>query len=137
MGEFRTLSFQDSVNAGSVKTLTSKIIGQPFYVRAAEVEFALGQDGLVQIEVAIDNDNSTPSTASANIGDSVMMPYSQATYLRGNNAVRALRMDKLYPQLPAWIKVRANNTDQFADHRINVLVQIEMLSAEELEEVTA
>jgi len=133
MGRMTTLSFQDSVQANSVKTLTSKLIGQPFAVRSVECEFALGQNGLVQLEVAIDNDDSTPTNTSADIGDNVFRPYSPNYYIRGNNTVRTLKLDIVTPQLPGWIKLRANNTDPATDHTINVLIQVELLSAEEYE----
>lgn len=135
MGEYRTLSFQDKVNAAAVKTITSKIINQPFYLRGVQVEFALGQNGLVQVQVAIDNDDSIPTTIGANIGDNVLTPYSPSLYLRGNNTVRDFRIDKPTPNLPAFVKVRANNTDPAAQHSINVIVQIEMLTQEEYEQV--
>lgn len=131
MGEFRTISLQDTVNAGAVKTLSSRLIGQPFYVRSVQVEFPLGCNGLLHVEIAIDNDDSTPTNEDDNIGDSVFRPYSRTNYIRGNNTVRHFRLDMLTPQIPAFLKVRGNNTDLAAAHTINAIVEIELLRKDE------
>jgi len=125
---YQLLSFHDTVNANSDKTLVGSRLNFPYVVREHQIDFALGCENKLKIRIFLSEDPTAPPTGEPQ-GTNVFRTYGQQDYIVGDDAHLNLSDDHQVPARGTYIKVYADNQDT-ALHEINVRVVIDIIPEE-------
>ena len=129
LGRLVTISFFDTVDASSKKTLVSQRINVPFRTTRIRASFAPGVNRLMKLYFYISPDPSAPST-EAPTGYNVLAQTGQATYISGDNDVKDFQMEIMETVRGQYLKVYAVNEDTYP-HTIDVQITVEFAYLEE------
>lgn len=127
----QTISFFDSVNASSNKTLLSKNITTPFKIKRIRASFPAGVNRLMLLRFYIVGTTDAPTT-QAPTGTDILQSVGQVNYITGDNNFIDFEHELVSPEGNRRVAVYAENTDTFA-HTIECQVTIEFIDPRELE----
>lgn len=119
----RSVPFYSTVDASSVKNLTSKRIGFPYIIRKINISYDLGQEFLVQHKFFASLDDNTPSSGEPS-GTNILETLGQVGYLVGDGEDEEIGVGYRVDFAGSYIKIHANNTDSF-EHHVNAVIEID------------
>ncbi len=122
----QTIIFSGTCTANSELTLVSKRIDFPFRIKKFVPSFALGTDKTLQIKLFVSRDKVAPSTGEPT-GVNILGLFGEDPYVIGDDEQKEMDMSIDYEEQGYYIKVYANNTDNF-DHTVDVYVIIETIN---------
>lgn len=125
LGRKVTVSFFDSVDANSKKTLVSKRINAPFETKRFRVSFPPGVHRLMKLYFFISPDAEAPTTKQPT-GDNILAQTGQVVYITGDNEIKDFEMEALEYTKGKYIKVYAVNDDTY-EHTIDAQITLEFL----------
>ena len=128
MGRKATYFFLGTCDALSEKTLVSDRVFHPFVTRKFLISFALNTQRLLRIKVFIDDDKEVPTSGEPS-GLNLFSSYGNVDYVVGDGATLEFEHEVHIDQRGMWIKVYAQNMDNYS-HTIDVAVVIENTSKE-------
>jgi hypothetical protein len=108
-----TLTFNDTVERNSIKTLVSGLIMFPFNLEKVRVQFALNTNRLLRVRFFVSPDDSTPTDLNLT-GHNILDPLGQVDYLCGDDEPVEIPYRALVDQTGMRVKVSAENLDSYA-----------------------
>ena len=121
----QTIIFSGTCAANSELTLVSKRIEFPFNLIKFVPSFALGTNKTLQLKLYISKDKVAPTTGTPS-GINILGLFGEDPYVIGDDEQKSLDLMIEYKDSGYYIKVYANNTDNFG-HTVDTFVIIESL----------
>ena len=133
--KLQTISFFDTVDLSSNKTLVSQKITSAFKVKRIRASFPSGVNRLMRLHFYIVGTPETPTTEPP-IGTNILKPIGQVDFLTGDDNEISIEHEIISPDSNKYIAVYATNADVY-DHTIECQVTIEYLELDSnLKELT-
>ncbi len=130
MARLSTISFFDTVDANSNKTLVSKRITQKFTIKRIQASFALNTNRTLKLRFFISDTLEAPTTKQPE-GLNVLKQLGQVDYIVGDDEPKDFEIEIREFTKGARIKIYAENIDAF-EHTIDCQVTIQLITAQDL-----
>lgn len=130
MARLSTISFFDTVDANSNKTLVSKRITQKFTVKKINASFALNTNRTLKLRFFVSATTEAPTTEQPE-GLNILKQLGQVDFVVGDDEQKDVQIEIREFTKGARIKVYAENTDTFK-HTIDCQVTIEIINPQDL-----